>query len=103
MGDLMPVITGTITSLVDGSAHEVVLYVAQPGLQLLASSFALYIILILWLYLQRFRQWALLYAIFVGLLSAPFALSGFSVYWLVLSLIGLVLVSVFYSFREVFK
>ncbi len=103
MDGSMPVITGTLTSLVDGSAYSAVLYVAAPGLMLLASSFVLFIVLIIWLFLQKFRQWALLFALFVVAFYLPFALSGFAFYWLLLSLVGLVLSSVLYNFSEIFK
>jgi hypothetical protein len=76
--DPIVVITGTLTSRLDGSVVDVVYAIPYPGLQLLAVWFSELFVLVLFMMANNFQMWSMTLALILAVMFVPLALSGFA-------------------------
>lgn len=76
--DPIVVVTGTLTSRVDGSVVDVVYAIPYMGIQLLAVWFVALFVLVLFVMVNNFQMWSLTLALVFAVMFVPLALSAFA-------------------------
>jgi hypothetical protein len=76
--DPIVVITGTLTSRVDGSVVDVVYAIPYAGLQLLAIWFSELFVLLVFVMANEFQMWSLMLVLILAVMYVPLALTGFA-------------------------
>lgn len=88
------VLTATLVSRVTGDITDAVFALPVPGVSILGWTGAFALLLILFIVIQRFQMWAILVAIVTSALYAPFSLTYFAPYIVLLLLVSIVFGSI---------
>lgn len=97
----MGVITGTLTSSVDG--YTVAYYTASDGLALVGPMIALLVVFLLFLVVQSFQLWALTLCMILVLAYLPFSLTPAAPYVAIMIVMVLVIAQSLHTFTKVVK